>query len=191
MTSRSSRDRKIATRLSSHLHGFLSGGLDDQALAVRLRKLAGDIEKGMPKAAVNDETNQGIIDRVFHHWLRRMSKPNQTKLTDGRRRVICARLKEGYTEDQILGAIDACSADKFYMGDNDRKTSYNDLTQILRSGEKVEQFLEQRSEQEPTHDLDPEVQRLQEEATEALDMGDTNAYNAANAQLGAIQNTRG
>ncbi len=188
-----SRARKISIRLSSLLQGYLTGRLDEPGLARKLKALARDIEGDAltnPPAAPDPGVEAQVV-RIFKQWRRRMNKTETTKLTDGRRRVILARLKEGYTEEQMLGAIDGCAASEFHMGGNETKTAYNDLTHILRNGEKLEQFQEQREEQDPTSHVDPEIQRLQQLADQALKDGDTDAYNAANAQLSARQATGG
>lgn len=184
-----SRARKISIRLSSLLHGYLAGRLDDPGLARKLLALARDIEGDAlrkPPPAPNPGVEAQLV-RIFRHWRGRMNKTEATKLTDGRRRVIAARLKEGYAEPQILAAIDGCAASEFHMGENESRTAYNDLTHILRNGEKLEQFLEQREEQDHTHHEDPEIHRLQQEADQALKDGDTDAYNTANARIGACQ----
>ena len=75
---------------------------------------------------------------IFDYWCLTMSKSSQTKLTVERRKCINARLKDGYTVDQIKQAIDGCANSSFHMGKNDNKTIYNDLTLICRNGSKLE-----------------------------------------------------
>lgn len=77
---------------------------------------------------------------VFDHWVMRMGKGSSTKLTKGRKSKIEARLKEGYSIDDIKQAIDGCANSGHHMGQNDTGTVYDDLTLICRNGEKVEWF---------------------------------------------------
>lgn len=80
---------------------------------------------------------------IYNHWLETMHKPPaSTKLTPKRKKAVTARLKDGYTVDQIKQAIDGCARDPFHMGDNTSSKRYNDLELICRSGEKLESFLE-------------------------------------------------
>lgn len=81
------------------------------------------------------------VRAIFDYWQSVMGKANGTRLTSGRRDKIKARLKEGYTEDQIKQAITGCSKSEFHMGKNDQGIRYNDIDLICRNGQKVEQFI--------------------------------------------------
>jgi hypothetical protein len=192
-TTSPSRARKIAIRLSAMLNGFLAEKLDDEALVKHLRKLALDIEGDAvlkpckPPALLE---NLSMVQAVFAHWQRRMTKP-RARLTVGRATAIKARAREGYTEQQMKRAIDACAASEFHMGENDRKVPYNDLTLILRNGEKLEHFLELSTTQNPDVNESTEIQRLQREAADALNRGDTDAYNSTNALIRAARASAG
>tara|TARA_R110000823_G_C15918541_1_gene498449 strand:+ start:274 stop:1014 length:741 start_codon:yes stop_codon:yes gene_type:complete len=79
---------------------------------------------------------------LFKYWCDVMGKSISTsKLTPKREKAIKARLKEGYTIEQIKSAIDGCRNDPFSMGQNDRQKPFNDIELICRTGEKVESFL--------------------------------------------------
>lgn len=79
-------------------------------------------------------------DAVFRHWLTRMNKGQNTKLTQERSKLIAARIRDGYSVDDMIRAIDGCAASAFNMGQNDNGTLYNDITLIFRSGSKLEHF---------------------------------------------------
>lgn len=64
------------------------------------------------------------------------------KLTPGRRRKIAARLKDGFSVDQLVDAMKAAHADPFYRGENDRDRRYDDPETIFKSVEVVEKHLE-------------------------------------------------
>lgn len=184
------RARGVATKLTAILHGYLTRKLTDQGLAKVLRKLALELEAAVPvlssPAAPAAEAENPDALRIFEHWKRRMSKP-LAKFTTGRRRIILARLKEGYTVAQLLGAVDACSASRWHMGENDSKTAYNDLTLVFRTGEKVEQFLALGVEANPGLGESVEMERLMREQAQALKAGDTHGANAANARIRALR----
>ena len=84
------------------------------------------------------ETSQ--ISEIFAHWQRVMNHP-RAKLDASRRRAIAARLKEGYTVEQIKAAIDGCKASDFHQGKNDAGAIYDGLTLICRNAEKVDWFI--------------------------------------------------
>ena len=86
-----------------------------------------------------------IEEEIFNTWIQVMAK-SRAKLTPNRKAKIKARLKEGYTRDDIELAIMGCRASGFHMGDNPGRVKYNDIELICRSGEKLESFMD-RTEQ--------------------------------------------
>ena len=80
---------------------------------------------------------------IFDYWLKVMNKnPKRAILNDKRKKAIKARLKEGYTIEGIMEAIDGCRLDPFSMGQNNRGKAYNDIELICRDGSKLEHFQE-------------------------------------------------
>jgi hypothetical protein len=87
----------------------------------------------------------GVLTRspsgtVFAHWQAVMGH-RDAKPTPKRMRLIQARLKDGYTVEQLCTAVDGCRLSRFHRGENDRGQVYDDLALICRDGEHVEQFL--------------------------------------------------
>lgn len=78
--------------------------------------------------------------QVFDHWREVTGHPD-AKFTAKRKRAVKERLREGYTVEQLRSAVDGCRASPFHQGENERRTVYDDLELICRSGEKVEQFI--------------------------------------------------
>jgi hypothetical protein len=70
-----------------------------------------------------------------------MSKP-RCKLDAKRKRAIAARLKDGYSVDDIKQAIDGCRQSDWHMGRNDRQQPFNDIELICRDAAKVDGFRE-------------------------------------------------
>ncbi len=99
--------------------------------------------KSVPCVVVEKEQLCDVdVKNIFHFWLRTMSKTNSVKLTSKRFNSIKARLREGYTSQQIADAINGCAVSEFHMGQNDAGKAHNDITLICRSGDKLEQFIE-------------------------------------------------
>lgn len=94
---------------------------------------------------------------VHVHWLAVMGKRATTKLLPERREKILARLREGYTVEQLKQAIDGCRVSPFHRGGNDKRQVYDDLMLICRSGSKVEMFIglhqQHTKPAEPDHGL--------------------------------------
>ena len=76
---------------------------------------------------------------IFEFWCETMSK-NRSAFSPKRKKVIEARLKDGYPIDEIKTAIINCSNTPHNMGRNENNKEYNDIELICRSSEKLEQF---------------------------------------------------
>jgi hypothetical protein len=87
-----------------------------------------------------DDAYASKVNQIFTYWREAMNKTSMAKLTDKRKKSIQARLREGYSVDQIKQAINGCAQSPYHMGRNDSGTVYDDLTLICRSGDKLEQF---------------------------------------------------
>lgn len=93
---------------------------------------------------------------IFEYWKAVMGKDNSVKPTAGRMSKIKARLKDGYTEEQIKSAIDGCKSSSHHMGKNNSGKVYDCLTLICRSAEKLDMFIGY------TKVFNPEVKRDQD-----------------------------
>ena len=117
-------------------------------------------EQGKEQGVMSAKPDQ--CEDIFNYWVDVMGKSKSTtKLTPKRKKVIGARLKDGYTVENIQQAITNCSNDPFSMGDNDRRTAFNDIELICRSGEKLESFISAgkvtgRTQQPPTGETEDE-----------------------------------
>lgn len=87
------------------------------------------------RAARSDEINE-----VFDCWRQTMGH-HRSALDDKRNKLITARLKDGYTVEQLCNAIRGCSLSPWHMGDNDNGRKYDGLDLILRDAAKVDQFI--------------------------------------------------
>lgn len=93
------------------------------------------------------DVNADNVFAVFTHWRDVMGKPlGKTKLSTKRDKAIRARLKDGYSVDDIKKAIDHCSNTSHNMGLNDRGTKYNDIELICRNSENLERFMENKGD---------------------------------------------
>jgi hypothetical protein len=82
-----------------------------------------------------------VVNKVFEHWKTIMGH-SRARLDMARARVIKARLKDGYTLEDLCLAIDGCGASSFHMGENDRNTTYDAITLILRDADHVDRFMQ-------------------------------------------------
>ena len=78
---------------------------------------------------------------VFEFWRELLSNP-RARLDERRRRLIAARLSDGYSYEDLQLACLGCRASSFHMGDNDRGQRYCSIDLICRSAENVDRFME-------------------------------------------------
>ncbi len=107
--------------------------------------------KEAPVAAVKKqpaiEGPSSDVLRVFERWVLASGRDlARTRLTTQRRRKVEARLKEGYSVNEILAAIEGVQRSPFHQGANDTGTRYDDLTVICRDGAQVERFADLAAE---------------------------------------------
>lgn len=84
-----------------------------------------------------------VVREIFAHWQAATGRPG-ARLGKDRAAKIAARLREGYTPEQIKDAISGYAASKFHRGENDQGTRYDTLELICRNGEKLERGIEMR-----------------------------------------------
>jgi hypothetical protein len=123
----------------------------------------GGVEKSTPISISNNKTSKrsGVpkkqelhdpagekkkdkaVSEIFFHWQSVFGK-ERSILRGVRKRKIEARLKDGFTVDQLKKAIDGVIRSDFHMG-RDKKTdgkTYIDFKTIFRDEEQVEKFIE-------------------------------------------------
>lgn len=110
---------------------------------------------------------------IFEYWKAVMSKDNSVKPTAGRMSKIKARLKDGYTEEQIKSAIDGCKSSSHHMGKNDSGKVYDCLTLICRSAEKLDMFIGYTKTVNPNQQREQEVLDWVNEGQEKNITGET------------------
>lgn len=89
------------------------------------------------RAPVVDDEMRTVTD-LFEHWQRRCNHPT-AKPTRERRQKVAARLREGYTAEQIRAAIEGAATGAFV---NDAGKRFDDLELICRTGSKLESFID-------------------------------------------------
>lgn len=117
-----------------------------------------------PKPNVEFDESTAVRD-LFEHWQTVCGHP-RSKLTADRRRKIRARLREGYTVEQIRQAIDGAANRAFVNADG---LKFDDIELICRNGAKVELFIARAAAKPPPADggyLD-ELRQMHASATAA------------------------
>jgi hypothetical protein len=87
---------------------------------------------------------------VFDHWRSVHGHPN-AKLDSKRRARIRARMREGFTNEQLFDALEGAKFDRFLMGeDKNSSRVYDGIETLLRDRAQVERLIElKRSPQSP------------------------------------------
>lgn len=141
-TTTSLSERQVELVLVRALRAWRQRTHSRAEFAERLRKLADQLEASASRDAQRARA-------VFDHWVRATGRnAKRTKFTPQRRDKVRARLREGYTLEEICQAIDSCARDPFNQGDNDRGRRFDDLELICRNATKLEQFRDRELVQE-------------------------------------------
>lgn len=77
---------------------------------------------------------------IFNYW-QQITKHPRSRLDERRNKVIIARLKDGYSKDDLKLAVFGCAHSKFHQGENDRHQVFDSIELICRNADKVDQFM--------------------------------------------------
>jgi ribonuclease HI len=110
-----------------------AGSNRNAASALNRNPASGGSEPSVESSIEPSDISAVVVD-VFEHWRQAFSLNGQTKLTDGRRTKIRARLKS-YPVDRLKRAIDGCASSQWH-----RDNGHFDLELIFRSDTKLEEF---------------------------------------------------
>jgi len=80
------------------------------------------------------------VAKVFAHWQATMNHP-QSKLDHKRKAAISGRIREGYSAEDIMRAIDGCKASEWHQGKNDTGRVHDDIELICRDAKHLDQFI--------------------------------------------------
>ena len=88
------------------------------------------------------ENNKQDYEIVFEFWKEVMKKNARTNLSKDRASKIKARLKEGYSVDEIKNAVTNCSMDEWHMSNG-----VSDIEYICRNQQHLDKFLDKKPTQ--------------------------------------------
>jgi uncharacterized phage protein (TIGR02220 family) len=77
------------------------------------------------------------------------AKYPRRRVDDSDRKMIAARLKDGFTVEELCQAVDGCSVDPWHQGANDRNKKYDQPRHVFKSAAKVNDFIEVAREGPP------------------------------------------
>lgn len=98
----------------------------------------------MYSGARRKTTKKGDMNEVlevFEFW-RDLHSNGRSRLDEKRRRAITARLRDGYTVDDLKLAVLGCKFSPFHNGENDRQTAYKSIELICRDADHVDRFID-------------------------------------------------
>lgn len=99
-------------------------------------------DTGVELVMLDEITEEAIVvAKIFDHWRQKTSRTHMTKLSDQRASLIRKRLREGYTPDQLMLAIEGILLSPYHCGDNKHGTKYLELSNAIGSPERVEKWI--------------------------------------------------
>lgn len=135
--------RRIWANLSQKFerteHGFKNAKLAEE------RELAIESWNGSKKKPPKRSTRKSPVPPadvalVMEHY-KAVYHPT-SRPGDRERDLILARLKEGYSVNDLLKAVDGCHVSPFHCGENERGMKYQSLGLIVRDSKHVVEFME-------------------------------------------------
>lgn len=80
---------------------------------------------------------------IFEYW-KLVTEHPKAQFSPKRQKCVRGRLKDGFSVDELMFAIEGCKESEFHNGQNEAYRVYDDLELICRDATKVEQFIEMR-----------------------------------------------
>lgn len=115
-----------------------------------------------------DDSATAIAGRVLAAWVDATGRdPRRVKLNAKRLREVKARLREGYSEGDLVAAARGIALSPWHMGDNPEGKKYDDLAVAIRDGGRVEKFrdlFDRGGDARPRSAVDRLAERLQASA---------------------------
>ncbi len=180
----------VVSTLAELIRRTALGDVGPAVLVVQLRELADTIEgkgKGAEPVAPKNQEMLEAFGRIFSHWKKATGK-SRTRPSKDKREKVYARMRSGFTEAEILKAIDGCVGDEWHA-----ERSKNDLPYICQNDTKIEEFIEKaggmpdRPERVIPDALQARITALEEKAMDALERGDHETYEATQKQIVRIE----
>lgn len=112
-------------------------GMEDEGQEVE-REMEKEVER---KDMSTSDKPKIDISAVFEHWAQTFRKSKRTVFDEKRKSLVKARLRDGFSIEDLKRAIDGCAQTPFNTGQNDRGERYDDLTLICRDAAHVERFI--------------------------------------------------
>lgn len=136
--------------MASAIDGKMANGwlhnITEQDITIDQRQLRRDSTSDPPERETSKpESERKPIREVFEHWVASHGKRIGTKLDQKRKAKIRARLREGFTVEQLKQAIDGCKLSEFHMAN----PNYSSLETILRDAGTTESHVERLSTTAP------------------------------------------
>lgn len=165
---------ELAAKAAQALAAYLAGTTNAEQFRNELRALT-DGWSLSTEPAPKPGIKSGAVMRVFEYW-KVHSGHTRARLTPERQRLIVARLKQGYSERDLLAAIRGCVESEFHASGG-----HDDLTLIMRSGSKVEGFMLKAGEDMGA--IDYETEGLKRQVDDAMRKGEHERYKRLNEKL--------
>lgn len=86
------------------------------------------------------EQQQSVEELIFSHW-KAVLGYKRARMDQKRLRAIRDRIKDGYSVEDLMDAINGCFLSPFHQGENDRNTRYDDIELICRNASNVDKFI--------------------------------------------------
>lgn len=168
------------------------GSTNTESVALRLEELAREVREGSPQLALKTAEGAPVspparsrtddIREVFDYWREQTDHP-RARLLRERVQKIRARLREGFTVDELKRAIDGA-----LLSEHHTEGGYLDIVTLFKAGSSVEQHINRAGGMPDVEDHarapeTPRLTKLRMAVERARESGDTEKYNELNRKL--------
>lgn len=124
-----------------------------------------------------------IARRVFVYWKEVTTHPKSC-LDEKRLRLLIARVRDGYSEEDLKLAAFGCVSSRWHQGENDAQRIYDSVELIYRGADKVDQFMRMGDEEIGRRVKEEARQKMLVESERLSPRSEGNSgYEAAKAKL--------
>ncbi len=171
----------LAAQLAAVLLDLVAGRATETQARVTLRDIAGSPQLSLvPNTESPAVEPREVAMRLYNYWRKQCNhpsaRPDPTRIAKA-----MARLRDGFTEQELRWAIDGMAGSEHHSGANDAGKRYDDMELCFRNMRNVERFLDMargRGQATPKDTRDEQRADMRKKAQRALAAGRRDEHDA-------------
>ena len=132
-----SKNKEINKEINELFDDGFEGATEEQQIRSNTLSSISSINKIINKEKINKKE---MVNLVFEHWKKTLNHPRAV-LGKKRSDCISKAIALGYSNEQLMAAVDGCAKSTWHMGANDDGKVHDGITLIFRDEEHIERFI--------------------------------------------------